>query len=128
MVYYTMIQLVIVIIVIIFAFVFFAKKKKKVESFPMPADTKQLLSNNVAFYAALSDDKKALFEKRITTFLQTVTITGVNTTATDLDYILIASGAIIPIFAFPDWMYTNIDEVLLYKDTFNEEYSTEGQE
>ena len=94
----------------------------------MPVTTKELLLNNVAFYKDLSDANKIAFEKRITQFLQTVIITGVNTTVSDLDYILIASGAIIPIFAFPDWMYTNIDEVLLYKDTFNEEYKTDGNQ
>jgi len=95
-------------------------------NFKMPANTKQLLLDNVAFYQGLDDDKKVLFENRIKEFLQIVTITGVTTKVEDLDRILIASGAIIPIFAFPDWMYNNIDEVLLYKDSFNTEYSTDG--
>jgi Mlc titration factor MtfA (ptsG expression regulator) len=94
----------------------------------MPANAKQLLADNVFFYKALNDDKKLLFEDRVKVFLQTVIITGVKTTVTDLDRLLIASGAIIPIFAFPDWMYTNIDEVLVYKDNFNEHYSSDGEQ
>lgn len=123
-----MIPLIILIVIVFFSVLFFAKRRKKVQSFQMPANTKGLLLNNVAFYKDLSDENKIVFENRITQFLQSVIITGVNTTASDLDYILIASGAIIPIFAFPDWMYTNIDEVLLYKDTFNEEYKTDGNQ
>jgi Mlc titration factor MtfA (ptsG expression regulator) len=40
--------------------------------------------------------------------------------------VLVAAGAIIPIFAFPNWRYNNISEVLLYKGTFNKEYNTDG--
>lgn len=123
-----MIQLILIIVAIILVAVYFAKKKNTVHEFKMPTTTKELLLNNVAFYKELTDENKPVFENRITQFLQTVMITGVNTTVSDLDYILIASGAIIPIFAFPDWMYTNIDEVLLYKDNFNEEYRVDGQE
>jgi len=123
-----MLPLLILIIIIICAIIFFARKRKAVRNFQIPVNTKQLLEDNVAFYETLSADNKIVFENRIQQFLQTVKITGVNTTATDLDYILIASGAIIPIFAFPDWMYTNIDEVLLYKDTFNEDYKTDGDQ
>ena len=124
----SIVPLIILIIIIICSILFFARRRKAVSRFQMPANTKQLLFNNVAFYQALDDENKTIFENRIKQFLQTVTITGVNTTASDLDYILIASGAIIPIFAFPDWMYTNIDEVLLYKDTFNEDYKTDGNQ
>ena len=121
-----MVPLIIFIVIIIFAIFFFSKKKKNMLNFKMPTNTKQLLLDNVAFYQTLDDNKKILFENRIKEFLQIVTITGVTTKVEDLDRILIASGAIIPIFAFPDWMYNNIDEVLLYKDNFNTEYSTDG--
>ena len=36
-----------------------------------------------------------------------------------MDKIYVASGAIIPIFAFPRWQYTKLKEVLLYPDRFN---------
>jgi Mlc titration factor MtfA (ptsG expression regulator) len=121
-----MIPLIILIVIVILAIIFFSKKKESRLNFKMPVNTKQLLSDNVAFYQTLDEDKKILFENRIQQFLQIVTITGVTTEVEDLDRILIASGAIIPIFAFPDWMYNNIDEVLLYKDNFNTEYSTDG--
>jgi Mlc titration factor MtfA (ptsG expression regulator) len=34
----------------------------------------------------------------------------------------VAASAIIPIFAFPGWQYPNLHEVLLYPDTFDEQF------
>ncbi|MEM8525566.1 MAG: zinc-dependent peptidase [Bacteroidota bacterium] len=36
-------------------------------------------------------------------------------------------SAVIPIFQFPKWRYTNLYEVLLYADTFNLDFETEGR-
>lgn len=120
--------LIILALVIIFAIRLYIDNQKRIRNFKMPAATKELLTNNVVFYRELDDEKKILFENRIKDFLQHVTITGVNTKVEDIDTILIASGAIIPIFAFADWRYNNISEVLLYKDNFNTDYSTDGNE
>ena len=92
----------------------------------MPANTLQILTDNVAFYRNLPPDKKPIFENRIENFLKHVSITGVGTNVEDIDRILIASGAIIVIFAFDGWKYNNISEVLLYKDAFNNEFKSEG--
>jgi Mlc titration factor MtfA (ptsG expression regulator) len=123
-----MIGLIIIIVIIIFGVKLYIDKQKRIRNFQMPSDTKQLLTKNVSFYNKLDDEKKLLFENRIKDFLQHVTITGVGTTVEGIDRILIASGAIIPIFAFTDWRYNNISEVLLYKDTFNVDYKAEGNE
>ncbi len=42
------------------------------------------------------------------------------------DKLLVASSAIIPIFSFPDWKYSNLMEVLLYPDSFNHDFELEG--
>jgi hypothetical protein len=46
----------------------------------------------------------------------------------DLDRILIGASAIIPIFSFPDWEYSNLREVLLYPDSFNHDFEQKGNE
>ena len=53
-------------------------------------------------------------------------ITGVNAVVEDLDRLLIAAGAIIPVFAIPDWQYINLHEVLLYPGAFNEDFDQAG--
>jgi hypothetical protein len=60
-------------------------------------------------------------------FLLNCRITGISTQIDDTDRILIASSAIIPIFNFKDWKYINIAEVLIYPDTFNQNFQTEGK-
>ena len=54
-------------------------------------------------------------------FFSRIRITGVGTEVEDIDKVLIAASAIIPIFGFPDWEYMNLHEVLLYPDSFNHE-------
>ena len=118
--------LVIIAIFAIAAYAMYAKRHKRITSYQLPANTKQILIDNVAFYKNLSDNDKVIFEKRIKDFLANTSIRGIGTTVEDLDRILIASGAIILIFSFPDWKYNNISEVLVYKDAFNEQYSTDA--
>lgn len=85
-----------------------------------------LLQQKVAFYQALNDEQKAAFENRVKKFLNNIVITGVGTEVEDLDKVLIGASAIIPIFAFTDWEYTNLREVLLYPNTFDESFQQSG--
>jgi len=104
------------------------RKKQQALSYQLPKDAEALLLANVPFYNDLDDTDKQIFKDRIRDFLAHTTIRGVDTDVEDLDRILIASGAIMLIFSFPDWKYNNIAEVLLYKGAFNKEYSTVGVE
>jgi Mlc titration factor MtfA (ptsG expression regulator) len=119
----------ILFIALIFAgYKLFKDKPARIPDYELSPDAYQLLSDNVSFFRNLDDKQKKVFQNRVADFLVHVRITGIGTNVEDLDRILIASGAIIPIFAFPDWRYNNISEVLLYKDTFNADYSADGRE
>ncbi len=115
-------------IIIVAAGIYFYRKRPTTQNNITPATTAQLLQQNVAFYQNLSPADKKLFEVRVEDFLAHVSITGIGVIVEDLDKVLVAAGAIIPIFAFPDWRYNNIDEVLLYKGTFNKEYSVDAND
>ncbi|ADB39379.1 zinc-dependent peptidase [Spirosoma linguale] len=93
----------------------------------LPATYPQLLETHVAYYQSLSDEKKPVFEKRVSEFLDKVSIEGVGTEVSDIDKILVASSAIIPIFGFDDWYYP-LTNVLLYEDRFNVDYQTTGND
>jgi Mlc titration factor MtfA (ptsG expression regulator) len=93
---------------------------------PLPDSSRQILLQHVPFYDELSPDKKAAFEQRMQNFLARVRITGINTTVQEIDRVLVAASAIIPIFGFPDWEYVQLNEVLLYPDSFNQEFAQEG--
>lgn len=85
---------------------------------PFPHQWRTLLVQHVAFYNRLNPLEKGKFEDRVHTFLLNVQITGVDTEVTHLDRILVASGAIIPIFGFHSWHYSNLDVVEIHPDKF----------
>jgi len=114
---------------LLFIFLFRIKKKTKVAvTLPEPISDsfRQILSEQVPFYQQLDDEKKTEFENRIQQFLSQVKITGVNTVVEDLDKLLIAASAVIPIFNFPGWEYIHLHEVLLYPDSFNHKFEQQG--
>jgi hypothetical protein len=114
---------------LLFIFLFRMKKKTRatVTSIePITDSYRQILSEQVPFYQQLDETRKAEFENRVQHFLSQVKITGVNTVVEDLDKVLIATSAVIPIFNFPGWEYIHLHEVLLYPDSFNDEFEQEG--
>ncbi|MGN6494346.1 MAG: zinc-dependent peptidase [Agriterribacter sp.] len=125
-------SLIILLTLSLLAFIFIVavslrkKRKANAANAVLPATYRQLLEENVAFYKKLSPGKKTDFEKSVQHFLSEVRITGVGTEVEDLDRVLIGASAVIPIFSFPGWEYVNIDEILLYPETFNEEFEISG--
>lgn len=110
-------------------FYFFRKRRQPVviPEEPLPPTMVELLAQNVLYYASLPQDRQAVFAERVNQFLANVTIEGVDTEVTDVDKVLVASSAVIPVFAFDDWQYPNLTNVVLYESTFNEKtFETEG--
>jgi len=91
-------------------------------------DYKAILTGQVAYYRNLDDTGKAKFENLVADFLLYVRIEGVGTEITDIDRLLIASSAVIPIFGFPGWKYQNLTNIILYPDTFDQEFQFEGED
>lgn len=93
-------------------------RSKKNPDRPFPHQWRALLIQHVAFYNRLNPLEKTRFENRVHVFLLNVQIVGVDTEVTHLDRILIASGAIIPIFGFDSWHYSNLEVVEIHQDQF----------
>jgi len=85
----------------------------------------QIMASKVKFYKNLSPEDKKLFEFKVSEFLENVKISGVEILVTETDSLLVAASAVIPIFRFPDWQYLNVKEVLMYPDSFNEDFQTD---
>lgn len=116
-----------IIALVVVVFYFILKGLKKQSAPEISGETyKELLQENIPFYQGLSEEDKDRFASRVAHFLSQVRITGVHTSVQDLDKVLVAASAIIPIFRFPDWEYTNLHEVLLYPETFNDEFELTG--
>jgi len=84
------------------------------------------LETHVDYYHKLDAISKKRFESHVARFLQYVNIEGVGLEITDLDKVLVASSAVIPVFALGDWEYSNLTNVILYPDTFDGDYKFEG--
>ena len=106
--------------------IFYRKKSNRRQTQLLSETERSLLKEHVPFYNELNEVKKEEFENRMQHFLATTKITGINTEVENLDKILIAASAIIPIFGFSNWEYMNLDEVLLYPDSFNETFEQQG--
>ncbi|MEJ8843879.1 M90 family metallopeptidase [Lacibacter sp. H375] len=118
----TVLLLIVLIIIIAFRI-----RRAKLHS-QLPENYKELLADYVKFYRQLDDEGKVAFEKRVEQFLAAVKITGVNAEVEDLDKILIAAGAIIPVYSIHDWQYINLHEVLLYPGAFNNDFDQHGDD
>jgi Mlc titration factor MtfA (ptsG expression regulator) len=117
-------------LIILLLYVVFLKRKNNINQIlpSLDDESRALLREHVVFYTELDDAQKAIFETRMLHFLNTTRITGVNTVVEQLDRILIGASAIIPIFGFADWEYMNLNEVLLYPDSFSHDFAQQGDE
>ena len=119
---------IIIVIVIFFVFRWFRGKSSgwKAPKEPFPANWRIILLRDVSFYSSLSDEEKTRFEYKVQEFLLNCRITGIEISIDTRDKLLVAASAVIPIFEFDDWKYSNIHEVLLYPSMFNERFETRG--
>src|SRR5258705_4937270 len=124
----TVIQIFFVLALVLLIIVVAFKIRKTKEITALPENYRELLNDYVKFYRQLDEEGKEKFEKRVEQFLSAVQITGVNAVVEDLDLLLIAAGAIIPVFAIPDWQYINLHEILLYPGTFNQDFDQGGSD
>lgn len=123
-----MVGLILLVVLVVSLALLWWGSRRRLPPAQLPADYKDILEQYVSFYAKLSDEDKARFEARMQQFLARVRITGAGTEVEDMDRVFIAASAVIPLFHFPHWEYTNLHEVLLYPHSFDEEYSLESIE
>lgn len=115
-----------ILLVALIVVLYFIFRKNNVAEANLSKVDLMLLDSNVDFYIHLDSTKKQFFEQKIIAFLSTVKIEGIGLEITPLDRLLVASSAVIPIFGFDNWQYKNLTNVLLYPDTFNEDFQFEG--
>ena len=122
-----------IITIIAVASVFLIRKIWRTKAWKKPNKSisnewKLILSQKIGYYNVLTPEDKKLFEFKVQEFLLNVKVTGVDTDVSLTDKLLVATSAVAPIFAFPKWQYRNLNEVLLYPNSFNEQYQTEGEQ
>lgn len=91
---------------------------------PFPAAWQQSLENNSEFYLHLGAEDKNIFNQRVQFFLAEKKIEGISTEVDDEIRLLVAASAIIPTFAFPFFEYPNLNQVLIYPNSFDHSFQT----
>jgi Mlc titration factor MtfA (ptsG expression regulator) len=122
-----MVPILILVVVALVVFVFLNKKKVVNKTPATTLNYKALLEQHIPYYEHLDANRKVSFEKKVEDLLADITIEGVGTTVSDADKVMIAASAVIPIFGFNDWKYRNLTNVILYPDTFDNEFQFEGE-
>ncbi len=116
------------ILIIFLVVMLFFWKRKKLKIIPFKSEWREILENKVAYYHKLTPEEKIRFENEILYFFKNYRITGVDLILSDEDRLLVASSGVIPIFGFKEWQYFNLNEVLLYPNSFNKDYETMGND
>lgn len=94
----------------------------------LSGDEKKILSENVEFYQRLNAGEKSDFEKAVADFLSQMNFEWIGTDENQLDKILVAASAVIPIFHFGAWRYHHLTNILIYPGTFNDHFDYEKGE
>lgn len=85
---------------------------------------RRLLMGSVSFYNNLTDQEKGIFEYKVLDFLNHIPIIEEGVSISENDKVLVAAGAIIPVFRFPDWKYTTVREVRILSNIIDSNKST----
>ncbi|MEO9872919.1 zinc-dependent peptidase [Ekhidna sp.] len=120
--------LLIALSIVVFSFYFLFRKKNSFRAYETPQKWKKILESKIDFYSQLSTEDRLKFEIDIQRFFATTRITGVKVDVTIEDRLLVASSAVIPLFGFPSWEYSFLDEVLLYPSSFDRNFNIGSKE
>lgn len=83
-----------------------------------PQKWRRILEDEIEFYQRLNSKDRKRFEHKMHIFLLNVRIVGMQISVSNKDRVLISASAIIPIFGFPSWHYSYLNEVHLYPNKF----------
>jgi Mlc titration factor MtfA (ptsG expression regulator) len=126
---FIIIAAVIVLLLAWFGYKLFVKKSvEPVPQVPLTTGYKELLAQHISYYQKLDNTEQLKFEEMIAGFIENVRIEGVGLEVTELDKVLVAASAVIPIFGYQEWKYTNLTNVILYPDAFNNDFQFEGED
>lgn len=110
---------IIALVILLILAILIGRGKKKVMK-DIPIEWHDLLEEHVRFYQLLNVSEKQLFQDEMLVFLDEIYIDAVQFELEELDRVFVAASAIIPVFRFRNWRYTNITGVIIYPNSFNE--------
>ncbi len=126
-----MLYFIAIIILVVVLYVGLNLKKKAtqipLEKIAIPEHWHKILLENILFYKKLTTAEQQLFCRKMFRFLETKNIEAVHFELEELDKLLVAASAVIPVFRFPSWNYSNLTTVLIYPDYFNDDLQFDSE-
>jgi hypothetical protein len=95
------------------------RRRHTILSEPFPPEWEAVLQRDVVYFRALDPSAQQRFRREVQVFLGEKRVTGVTVQLDTTTRVLAAVSAIIPIFGFPDWEWSQISEVLVYPSRFD---------
>lgn len=83
------------------------------------------MSNACFFFKELPEEDRQFIKKRIQQFLASKRIEGIDVEIDDAIKLMVASSAVIPTFAFPEYNYPNVNVIWIYPNSFDEQFQTQ---
>lgn len=114
--------------IVFIAGIYFYKKSKPKKMKEIPASWHDLLLSHVLFYKKLSEAEQLKFRKKLQQLLEDIYIESVEFELKELDILLVAASAVIPVFYFDNFKYTNLKTVIIYPDYFNADLEFKGED
>ena len=112
---------ILVVGMLVIAYLRMKKKQRVYRRMPdrdFPEQWQKILEKRVPYYQRLSNPFRKEFEKHIHIFLLNYKIAGADIEVTDLDRILIASGAVVPTFRLEKWHYKKLKQIIVFPEKF----------
>ncbi|GAB2688607.1 hypothetical protein GCM10027037_08940 [Mucilaginibacter koreensis] len=109
------------------AYFIFKRKNTLIAAVDTNMDYGKELAAHIPYYSKIDAPLKKRFIEKVEKFLTTVRVEGIGFELTDTDRIMVAASAVIPILNFDDWSYPNLTNVIVYPDTFNNDFQFEGE-
>ncbi|MEJ5055118.1 M90 family metallopeptidase [Sphingobacterium sp. MYb382] len=122
-VYVTIAILLVGVALIWYVFKNVGNKKVVERDVPDRKELDSILREHVDFFDRLDEKAQQVFVDRVAYFLATTKISAEKGAQVgEVDKVLVAASATIPLFHFDKWSYENLDEVIIYPGTFDEKY------
>ena len=98
------------------------RRRRAILREPFPPEWEAVLQRDVVFFRVLEPAAQQRFRRQVQVFLGEKRISGIRVEIDATTRVLVAASAIIPIFGFLDWEWSEINEVLVYPNRFDGDF------
>jgi MtfA peptidase len=92
----------------------------------IPEEGHETLKRYIPVYQSLSGSHQQLFRNKMKQFIERVQLFPIDFELVDRDYLFVSASAVLPVFTLDDWLYPNLNIVVLHQHTMDSYQDKEG--